>query len=122
MIINIHRKIESYLIVLVVILFTGCASSTGGIAVSNIPLEGSSYTFITTDQVLLTWYSIDFGLIGVPLAPPPVEEAQTRLLEKHGGDALVNLRYWSDRSIFLFMTRNRFSLKADIVRIERKKK
>jgi len=103
---------------LLLLLFTlSCASSTGGIATSNIPLDGVSYKVVATDEITLSWNTFDIGILGFPLDPPPVDRAQSILLKRNNGDALVNLRYWFDRSIYLFITRNRFHLKADIAKI-----
>ena len=55
--------------------------------------------------------------MALPLSEPPVSAAQRELLQKREGDALVNLRYWSDRSMFLFLVnRHRFHLEADVIR------
>ena len=94
-----------------------CVSANGGIAASNIPMEGRQYEVIGPDETYVSWWSLDLGIIGLPLADPPVAEAESRLIGKNDGDALINLRYWSDRSVFLFfLQRHRFYLKADVVR------
>ena len=98
------------------LLFASCVSSTAGIATSNIPLEGKEFRVLGPAEVTLTWNSFDIGFIGIPFGTPPVDRAERILLEKYGGDALINLRYWSDKSIYLFITRHRFHLKADVVK------
>ena len=94
-----------------------CISATGGIAVSNVPVEGRQYEVIGPGETTVSWWALDLGIIGLPLSMPPVDEAQRRLINQNEGDALVNLRYWTDRSMFLFfVSRHRFHLKADVIR------
>ena len=99
------------------LILAGCVTASGGIATSNIPLDGRSYEVIQAAETTVSWWSVDAGVIGIPLSDPPVHEAEQRLLDEHNGDALVNLRYWNDRSVFLLLRpRQRFHLKADVVR------
>ncbi len=98
-------------------LATGaCVSASGGIAVSNVPVEGRRFDVVGTAETTVAWWSLDIGVIGLPLSDPPVDLAQKQLLEEKGGDALINLRYWTDRSVFLLFTRHRFHLKADVIK------
>jgi len=106
------------LITIAALLFlASCVSSSAGIATSNIPLEGKEYKVLGPAEITLSWNSFDIGIIGIPFGTPPVDRAQKMLLEKHGGDALINLRYWTDKSIYLFITHHRFHLKADVVKL-----
>jgi len=98
-----------------------CATpaASAGIAVSNIPLENKPLRYLGTAETVVDWWSFDIGCIALPLDPPPVDEAMKNLLREKKGDALVNLRYWTDRSVFLFIIiRQRFYLKADVVKLE----
>jgi hypothetical protein len=99
-------------------LILGCASASAGIATSNVPLGNREYEILGTAETSTSWWSFDLGIIGLPLGEPPVDEAVQRLLREKEGDALVNLRYSTDRSIFLFLTRHRFHLKADVVKLK----
>ncbi|MDH5655289.1 MAG: hypothetical protein OEZ34_05245 [Spirochaetia bacterium] len=108
---------NKYLFSTVFFLFLSCVSSSGGIATSNIPLEGKGYKVLGPAETTLSWYSLDMGFLGIPFGTPPVDRAQQILLKKYNGDALINLRYWSDRSIFTILTRHRFHLKADVVKL-----
>ena len=100
------------------LLFTNCASSSAGITTSNIPLTGKNYRGVGNGQTQVDWWTLDLGLVGFPLQEPPIDQAVQKLIEAHGGDALINLRYSTDRFIFLFMTRHRFTLKADVVKVQ----
>ncbi len=99
-------------------LCLSCASASAGITTSTIPLEGKPYRILGDAETTRSWWSFDIGFLGFPLRQPPVDEAVQDLLQEKGGDALVNLRYFTDRSIFLFMTRHRFYLKAEVVKLE----
>lgn len=97
-------------------LFVSCAGSTGGIATSNIPME-RDYTVLGNAETTMSWWTFDVAIIGIPLSEPPIDAAMQKLLNEYDGDALINIRYWTDRTIFLFMTRNRFHLQADVIRL-----
>lgn len=94
-----------------------CASASAGIATSNIPIGNREYEILGTAETTVSWSTFDIGILGMPLEPPPVDQAVQKLLAEKGGDALINLRYSTDRSIYLFITRHRFFLKADVVKL-----
>ena len=95
----------------------GCATASAGLATSNIPLDGRKYTVLGTAETVRKWYTFDVGFFGMPLKDPPIDEAVQDLLKAKGGDALINLRYFTDRSIYLFITQHRFYLKAEVVKL-----
>ncbi len=99
--------------------FSFCVTTNAGITTSNIPLNYNiqDIQYIATDTVQKTWWQFDIGILGFPLSEPPIDESLNELLRKHQGDALINIRYFTQKSIFLFMTRNLLSIKADIVKI-----
>lgn len=101
---------------LLLLFCLNCASGSAGIATSSEPLKPGEYTVLGPAETSVSWWSIDIGFFALPLSVPPVDEARDALLSEKGGNALVNIRYSTDRSIFLFMTRHRFHLKADVVR------
>jgi len=103
---------------IVLILFAGCAGSSAGMVTSNVPVEGLAYTVLGPAETTVSWWSFDVAVIAFPLGEPPVSEAAANLLKEKQGDALVNLRYATDRTILLFMTRHRFHLKADVIKFD----
>ena len=115
---RILNRFRPALAALPLLLVIGCASASAGIATSNVPLGNREYEILGTAETSTSWWSVDLGIIGLPLDAPPVDAAVQKLLSEKGGDALVNLRYSTDRSIFLFMTRHRFHLKADVVKLK----
>ncbi len=96
-----------------------CAGASAGITAANMPMEGRKFHVLGTAETTVSWWSFDLGIIGVPLGRPPVDEAERILLEEKGGDALINLRYFTDRTIILLLTRHRFYLKADVVQFDK---
>ena len=38
------------------------------------------------------------------------------LIRSKEADALINIRYWQDRSVFLFITRNRLGMNAEAIK------
>ncbi|GIX41024.1 MAG: hypothetical protein KatS3mg129_0757 [Leptospiraceae bacterium] len=108
-------------IILLLININFCITSNAGITTSNIPLNHKNITYIATDTVQKSWWNFDIGILGFPLEEPPIDHAIQELLSKHKGDALINIRYYTKKSIFLFMTRNTLVVKADIVKIENTK-
>ncbi len=98
------------------IVLTNCASSSVGIATSNKPIPNTPYETTKTVEKTFTWYAVDLIFIGFPVTEPPVSDLYERIMEEESGDALVNIRYWNDKSVFGPLTRYRFSVKGDLVR------
>lgn len=94
-----------------------CASASAGITTSNIPLEGRKFKVLGPAETTVYWYSFDVGVFGMPLEIPPIDAAYQALLAEKGGDALINLRYSTDRFIILPVTVHRFHLKADVIKL-----
>ncbi|MBM9548604.1 hypothetical protein JWG40_16380 [Leptospira sp. 201903074] len=93
-----------------------CASSSVGIATSNKPIPNTPYETVKTVEKTFTWYALDFIIFGLPFTEPPITDLYERVMEEDAGDALVNIRYWNDKSIFGPLTRYRFTIKGDLVR------
>lgn len=106
-------------ILLAIPLLSHCAASHAGIATSNIPInfQKQEIQYIATDTVTTDWWVYDMGIFGLPLGDPPVDEALQTLLSRHQGDALVNIRYYTQRYVFLFLSRYSLTVKADVVKI-----
>ncbi|TGM46614.1 hypothetical protein EHQ92_01435 [Leptospira biflexa] len=120
-----NQEVRSYLVkkniflILIIVLsmfVSKCASSSVGIATSNKPIPNTPYETIKTVDKTFTWYTFDIILFGVPISEPPVANLYEKLLEEESGDALVNIRYWNDKSIFGPITRYRFNIKGDLVK------
>ena len=113
----IRRSLAITCLTAIALTTGGCISASGGIATSNLPVEGRQFEVIGPAETTVSWWTLDLGIIGLPLSDPPVSEAESRLVNQNEGDALINLRYWTDRSMFLFIiNRHRFHLKADVIR------
>lgn len=93
-----------------------CASSSVGIATSNKPIPNTPYETVKTVEKTFTWYALDFIIFGLPFTEPPITDLYEKVMEEDAGDALVNIRYWNDKSIFGPLTRYRFTIKGDLVR------
>ncbi len=101
------------------ITLSQCTTASAGLAVSNIPLENKPYDVLGPAEATKHWIAFDIGIIGVPLNAPPVDEAVKEVLGKYeGGNALVNLRYYTDTTVILFITLHTFHLKADVVKVK----
>lgn len=111
-------KMKGLVAFVFVIAFWNCASSSAGIATSNIPISNKKYKVVSPVEEQLTWYTFDIGIIGLPFKKPPVDEMVSRILKEKNADALVNIRYWSDKAIIFFITRSRFGLNAEAVKFE----
>ncbi|MCB1174438.1 MAG: hypothetical protein KDK39_12780 [Leptospiraceae bacterium] len=105
-------------LLLLLLVCGACVSTTGGIATSNVPVNGRTFKVLGPAETTVSWWSFNIGIIGLALNEPPVDQAEKEVLAQHEGEALINLRYWNDQSVFLFLTRHRFHLKADVIRFE----
>jgi len=107
-------------LVVLFLIFTGfsCATSNAGIATSNIPLADKKYKVLGHVSKTISWNTFDIGVLGFPLGTPPVNRLIQEAITEKQADALVNIHYWNDKSIFLFITRNRFGFEADAVKFE----
>ncbi|MGV3666939.1 MAG: LIC20211 family lipoprotein [Leptospira bouyouniensis] len=113
------KKNVSLIFLFVLSMFvSNCASSSVGIATSNKPIPNTPYETIKTVDKTFTWYAFDIVLFGVPISQPPVADLYEKVLEEESGDALVNIRYWNDKSIFGPITRYRFNIKGDLVKFQ----
>jgi hypothetical protein len=99
-------------------LLIGCATSTAGISTSNIPIVTKKYKVVGQISEVESWLSIDFGVFGFPLTKPPVSELVDKVIKEKEADALINIRYWNDKTIIFFVTINRFGLNAEAIQFE----
>ena len=99
--------------------FSQCAGAQAGIALSNVPVQGRTYRVMGAAETSVYWYTFDTGVVAFPLSGAPadrVDMAVKKLLNEKNGDALVNVRYSTDRFIILFISAHRFRLKADVIK------
>ncbi|TGN17289.1 LIC20211 family lipoprotein [Leptospira idonii] len=94
----------------------GCASSSVGVAASNRPLANIPYETVKSVDKTFTWYSFDIILFAMSTGNPPIDEIYTEMLAGEDADAVVNIRYWNDKSIFGPVIRHRFGIKGDLVK------
>ncbi|MCZ8155435.1 MAG: hypothetical protein O9264_04905 [Leptospira sp.] len=110
---------RSFFVLVIVSLFlslTQCASSTVGVAASNKPIPNTPYETIKSVDKLFTWYSIDLILISVSTSTPPTEKIYDEMMEGETADAIVNIRYYNEKSVFGPVLRHRFGIKGDLIR------
>lgn len=106
------------IIIFISLALTHCATSNAGIATSNIPIVDKKYKVVQAVNKTDYWITIDIGILGFPLSEPPIDGLMNEAIQESNADALVNIRYWSDRTILLFITVNRIGLAADAVQFE----
>lgn len=99
-------------------LLTHCASSSAGLATSNIPIVDQKYTVIGPVEKSDYWITFDIAFIGFPLSKPPMDKLVHDAIQESEADALINIRYWNDKSIILFITLNRIGLNAEAIKFQ----
>ncbi|MDF3819752.1 hypothetical protein P3G55_07580 [Leptospira sp. 96542] len=113
------KLFQRYFVFILFSLFAfGCASSSMGVATSNKPVPNVPYDTLKTVEKTFTWYAIDFVVFGISTSEPPIDSLYEKLMDGESGDAIVNIRYWNDKSIFGPLTRYRFSIKGDLVKFQ----
>ncbi len=106
------------LIFLVSLLSVNCLTSTAGLTTSNIPIANKTYKVINSVEAKTRWYSLDFIFFGFPFGKPPVHELIESKVKSENADALINIHYWNDKIIFLFLTVHRFGFNAEAIKFE----
>lgn len=96
----------------------GCASSSAGIATSNIPIVNKKYKVIGPVEDKKSWVTFDVAIFAVSFSNPPINEMVDEMIRSKEADALINIRYWQDRTILLCFTRNRLGINAEAVKFE----
>jgi hypothetical protein len=107
--------IKLFYVLLCALLFN-CASSTAGISTSNIPIATKKYKVIGPVESKNSWFTFDIAIMAVAFSKPPINEMMDDMIRSKEADALINIRYWQDRSIFLFLTYNRLGINAEAVK------
>ncbi|RHX78818.1 hypothetical protein EHQ05_08440 [Leptospira yasudae] len=103
---------------LISLILANCATSSAGIATSNIPVADRKYKVIGPVEGHKTWNTFDMAIIGVPLSEPPIDKVVNAMLTEKEADALINIRYWTDKYILLFLTINRLHINAEAIKFE----
>lgn len=114
-----RKLIQSISITMFILFVANCATSNAGLATSNIPLGDKKYKVISHVAKKTSWRTFDIGIFGFPLTIPPVSKLIQEAITENKADALVNIRYWNDKSIILFITNNRFGFEAEAVKFEK---
>lgn len=111
-----NRLIVFLTVAFFTITFLNCASSSVGVATSNRPIPNTTYETTKSVEKTFTWYAVDIVLYGKVISEPPFDSIYESLMEGEDADAVVNIRYWNDKSVFGPWTRYRFSVKGDLVK------
>ncbi|MDX1956945.1 MAG: hypothetical protein SFU98_00130 [Leptospiraceae bacterium] len=107
-----------FIFVFLIALVLNCASSSAGIATSNIPVVDKPYKVIGPVKEERSWITLDVAIFGIPFKKPPIDDIIDSAIKKKDADALINIRYWSDRSVFFFITRNRLGISAEAIKFD----
>ncbi|PJZ24806.1 hypothetical protein CH352_12290 [Leptospira hartskeerlii] len=95
-----------------------CATSSAGLATSTVPVADKKYKVISPVEGTKYWFTFDIAIIGIPLGEPPIDQLLEELKKEKEADALINVRYWTDKSIFVFLTMNRLHISAEAIKFE----
>ncbi|MEI1279522.1 DUF6567 family protein [Leptospira venezuelensis] len=104
--------------ILFAIFIISCATSSAGLATSTVPVADKKYKVISPVEGTKYWYTFDIAIIGIPLGEPPIDRLLEELKKEKEADALINVRYWTDKSIFIFLTVNRLHISAEAIKFE----
>ncbi len=116
---NIKSKFLSFLSLLTILsTLVNCASSSAGIATSNIPIVNRKYKVVAPVQDSISWATFDIAIIGIPFRKPPIDKLVERSISQKDADALINIKYWQDRIILFFITWNRLGISAEAIKFE----
>ncbi|TGK41332.1 LIC20211 family lipoprotein [Leptospira andrefontaineae] len=104
--------------ILLAISTISCATSSAGLATSTVPVADKKYKVVSPVEGTKYWFTFDIAIIGIPLSEPPIDQLLDELKKEKEADALINVRYWTDKSIFVFLTVNRLHISAEAIKFE----
>lgn len=116
-----------FFLILFAAFFWNCATSSAGLATSNVPIVNKKYKVLGPVEESTSWATFDIGVIAFPVrfALPwwkmdnhPADKLVNKILEEKQADALINIRFWNDRIILLFISINRFGVNAEAIKFE----
>jgi hypothetical protein len=113
------NPIKKYIFLIILILSINCASSNAGLVTSNIPIVNKKYKVIAPVEKTKIWNVFDIGIIATTFSTPPINEMINEMLKEKEADALINIRYWQDRSIIFCITRHRLNITAEAIQFEK---
>lgn len=99
-------------------ILCSCATASAGLSTSTVPMADKKYTVLGPVEGRKYWVTFDIAIIGIPLKTPPVDALLEELQKEKEADALINLRYWTDKFIIGFLTVNRLHISAEAVRFD----
>ena len=114
------------------IAFGACGSASAGLLTSTVPLGQKRYKVLRQAKTTVSWLEPNFILFNWP-GSVPMDEARKQLLEptagtkdKDGkttapgpkGDALINVRYWTDQFYLPGFYYHRLHMKADVIKFQ----
>ncbi len=112
-------RLSANTILLALLIFaSACATSSAGLSTSTIPMADKKYKVIAPVEGMKHWYTLDIAIIGIPLGEPPIDILLEELKREKDADALINVRYWTDKIVILFLTVNRLHISAEAVKFE----
>lgn len=106
------------IVTLLLFSFFSCTTTSAGISTSNIPIVNKKYQILNTVSGTKGWIALDFGIVGIPLSEPLLNQLMQELINQNEADALINIRYWNDKMIFGFITYHRVGITAEAVKFE----
>ncbi|TGL47588.1 hypothetical protein EHQ61_15910 [Leptospira wolffii] len=112
-------RISALTILTALLIFSSsCATSSAGLATSTIPIADRKYKVLAPVEGMKYWVTLDIAIIGIPLGEPPIDRLLEELKREKDADALINVRYWTDKIIVAFITVNRLHVSAEAVKFE----
>ncbi len=105
-------------ILLLLLSFSNCSTSSAGITTSNVPIGNKKYKVLSPVEDYTAWVSLDIGIIGFPVSKPPVNRLMKESVQKKSADALINIHYWNDSIVLFLITIHRFGFHAEAIKFE----
>jgi hypothetical protein len=104
--------------ILLTAALVSCATSSAGLSTSTVPIADKRYKVVSPVEGRKYWFTFDIAIIGIPLGEPPIDQLLEELKKEKEADALINVRYWTDKTILLFFTINRLHISAEAIKFE----
>lgn len=104
----------SIVVAVLMVVSVGCAHRPGGIAASNIPINGRKYTVVGTARQTDSCTRL-FGILPIS-GSNSIRKAMKSAIQSRQGDAMINITAEGYFQYWIIVTRNAIVVEGDVIK------